>query len=199
MMQRRWWITTSLLMMGTTGCGEIAFSPPKPKDIPVKTAPAIESPPSDLQAPPTQSPKSPMVMVELNGGKFPTLPPGAGPMGEQPPVDFTTTSSGLKYRILRPGSDRMAKSTSNAKVHYHGWTDNGNVFDSSYNRGEPTQFMLNQVIAGWTEGMQLVGEGGMIELEIPSDLGYGARGAGPDIPGNSTLHFLVELLSFTEP
>jgi FKBP-type peptidyl-prolyl cis-trans isomerase len=81
------------------------------------------------------------------------------------------------------------------KVHYHGWLDNGKVFDSSYQRGESIDFGLNQVIPGWTEGMQLVGEGGMIELMIPSDLGYGKRGTpGGPIPPDATLHFLVELL-----
>jgi FKBP-type peptidyl-prolyl cis-trans isomerase len=69
------------------------------------------------------------------------------------------------------------------------------VFDSSYKRNEPIEFPLNGVIPGWTEGMQLVGQGGMIELLIPSDLGYGARGTpGGPIPPNATLHFLVELL-----
>jgi FKBP-type peptidyl-prolyl cis-trans isomerase len=81
------------------------------------------------------------------------------------------------------------------QVNYHGWLDDGKVFDSSYKRGEPIDFGLNQVIPGWTEGMQLVGEGGMIELLIPSKLGYGARGTpGGPIPPNATLHFLVELL-----
>jgi FKBP-type peptidyl-prolyl cis-trans isomerase FkpA len=79
-------------------------------------------------------------------------------------------------------------------VNYHGWLDNGKVFDSSYERREPIEFGLNQVIKGWTEGMQLVGKGGMIELEIPANLGYGDRGAGADIPGGATLHFLVELI-----
>jgi FKBP-type peptidyl-prolyl cis-trans isomerase len=81
------------------------------------------------------------------------------------------------------------------KVNYHGWLDGGKVFDSSYQRGEAIEFGLNQVIPGWTEGMQLVGQGGMIELLIPSDLGYGPRGTpGGPIPPNATLHFLVELL-----
>ena len=79
-------------------------------------------------------------------------------------------------------------------MNYRGWLDNGKEFDSSYSRGEPISFPLNGVIPGWTEGMQLVGEGGMIELWIPSKLGYGARGAGRDIPPNATLHFVVELI-----
>jgi FKBP-type peptidyl-prolyl cis-trans isomerase len=81
------------------------------------------------------------------------------------------------------------------KVHYHGWLDDGKVFDSSYQRREPIEFPLSGVIPGWTEGMQLVGQGGMIELLIPSDLGYGPRGTpGGPIPPNARLHFLVELL-----
>ncbi len=80
------------------------------------------------------------------------------------------------------------------EVHYHGWLDNQSVFDSSYKRGESISFPLNRVIAGWTEGMQLVGKGGMIELEIPPKLGYGAQGAGAAVPPNATLHFLVELI-----
>jgi FKBP-type peptidyl-prolyl cis-trans isomerase len=88
----------------------------------------------------------------------------------------------------------MPKATNTVKVNYHGWLDNGTKFDSSYDRREPIEFPLNGVIPGWTEGMQLVGEGGMIELEIPSNLGYGKRGAGGVIPPDATLHFLVELI-----
>lgn len=80
------------------------------------------------------------------------------------------------------------------KVHYHGWLDSGKSFDSSYERKDPISFPLNGVIKGWTEGMQLVGKGGMIELQIPSDLGYGNRGIPGTIPPAATLHFLVELL-----
>ena len=117
-----------------------------------------------------------------------------GPADPDAPKEFSTTPSGLKYRILRKGSDQKPKATDKVKVHYKGWLDDGKVFDSSYKRGEPISFGLNQVIRGWTEGMQLVGKGGMIELEIPPNLGYGARGAGRDIPPNARLHFLVELI-----
>jgi FKBP-type peptidyl-prolyl cis-trans isomerase FkpA len=125
---------------------------------------------------------------------FPTLPTGAGEIAKDAPKKFTKTASGLRYRILRPGKDTMPKATDKVKVNYHGWLDGGKVFDSSYERKKPISFPLNRVIKGWTEGMQLVGEGGMIELEIPSALGYGDDGIPGTIPGGATLHFLVELL-----
>lgn len=134
-----------------------------------------------------------LAMQNDEGADFPKLPKGAGKIAADASKTFTKTDSGLKYRVLREGTDKKPKATDKIEVHYHGWLDGGRVFDSSYDRGETIAFGLNQVIKGWTEGMQLVGEGGMIELEIPSDLGYGASGAGGVIPPNATLHFLVEL------
>jgi FKBP-type peptidyl-prolyl cis-trans isomerase FkpA len=125
---------------------------------------------------------------------FPKLPRGAGKIDEAATKKFAATKSGLKYRVLRKGEGAAPKATNSVKVNYHGWLDNGKVFDSSYDRGEAISFPLNRVIPGWTEGMQLVGGGGMIELEIPPDLAYGSRGAGAAVPPNATLHFLVELL-----
>lgn len=124
----------------------------------------------------------------------PELPKGAGKIDEKAPKTFTVTKSGLKYRILREGKGAKPTAAQKVEVNYHGWLDGGKVFDSSYRRGESISFGLNQVIKGWTEGMQLVGAGGMIELEIPSNLGYGPRGAGDVIPPDATLHFLVELI-----
>ena len=126
----------------------------------------------------------------------PSLPAGAGKIDPDAQKAFTATPSGLQYRVLRKGAANNApRATSTVKVNYHGWLDDGTVFDSSYKRGEAIEFPLNGVIKGWTEGMQLVGKGGMIELTIPSDLGYGARGTpGGPIPPNAKLHFLVELL-----
>jgi FKBP-type peptidyl-prolyl cis-trans isomerase FkpA len=126
--------------------------------------------------------------------QFPQLPTGAGKIDGDAPKTFSTTGSGLQYRILRKGTGNKPKATDEVRVNYHGWLDTGKVFDSSYQRGEAISFPLNRVIKGWTEGMQLVGEGGMIELTIPPDLAYGSRGAGRDVPPNATLHFLVELL-----
>ena len=125
---------------------------------------------------------------------LPTLPKGAGATDADAPKTFTTTASGLKYRVLRKGTGAKPAATDKVNVNYHGWLEGGKVFDSSYERGQPISFPLNGVIKGWTEGMQLVGAGGMIELEIPADLAYGSRGAGAAVPPNATLHFLVELL-----
>ncbi|MEI8375857.1 MAG: FKBP-type peptidyl-prolyl cis-trans isomerase [Planctomycetota bacterium] len=125
---------------------------------------------------------------------FPALPAGSGEIAKDAPKQFTQTASGLRYRILRAGKGQMPKATNKVKVHYHGWLDGGKVFDSSYDRKSPISFPLNRVIKGWTEGMQLVNEGGMIELEIPSALGYGDDGIPGTIPGGASLHFLVELL-----
>lgn len=126
---------------------------------------------------------------------FPKLPKNAGAIDQDAPRAFQTTKSGLKYRVLRKGTGARPSARDTVKVNYQGWLNSGKVFDSSYNRGEPISFPLNRVIRGWTEGMQLVGQGGMIELEIPPELGYGDAGAGDVIPPKATLHFLVELLN----
>lgn len=116
-----------------------------------------------------------------------------GPDGPNPQEEFTTTQSGLKYRILREGSGKKPAVTDRVAVSYRGWLEDGTEFDSSYRRAEVTPFGLNEVIPGWTEGMQLVSEGGKIELSIPPEIGYGPRGAPPVIPPNAQLHFIVEL------
>lgn len=113
---------------------------------------------------------------------------------EFPNSEFSETASGLKYRILRNGSGKRPEPTDTVYSHYKGWLDDGSIFDSSYRRGDPTTFGLDQVIAGWTEGLQLVGEGGMIELDIPYFLGYGDQGSPPAIPPKARLHFVIELI-----
>src|SRR5690606_38247072 len=87
--------------------------------------------------------------------------------------DVQTTASGLKYRIISTGTGQQPVATSTVVCHYRGWLDNGQEFDNSQKRGEPAEFRLNQVIPGWVEGLQLIKEGGKIELQIPSNLGYG--------------------------
>lgn len=116
-----------------------------------------------------------------------------GPDGPNAQSDFTTTASGLKYRILREGTGKKPTAADVVVASYRGWLEDGSVFDSSYRRGAPTDFPLEGVIAGWTEGLQFIGEGGKIELSIPADLGYGASGKPPVIPPHSPLHFIVEL------
>ncbi len=108
--------------------------------------------------------------------------------------DFTTTASGLKYRILRKSDGKKPTLANQVSAHYKGWLDGGFVFDSSYSKGgKPITFPLANVVEGWQEGLQLIGEGGMIELEIPGKLGYKEAGFPPTIPPNATLHFIVEL------
>lgn len=124
---------------------------------------------------------------------YPELPKGAGKIDEDAPKVFKTTDSELKYRILREGTGKKPTPETLVAAHYQGWLDNGKVFDSSYRKRRPITFKLGQVVKGWGEGLQLVGQGGMIELVIPAELGYGNRGQ-PGIPANSTLHFLVEVL-----
>jgi FKBP-type peptidyl-prolyl cis-trans isomerase FkpA/FKBP-type peptidyl-prolyl cis-trans isomerase FklB len=116
-----------------------------------------------------------------------------GKVDKDAPEAFTTTKSGLKYRIRRKSDGDKPKAANTVEVHYKGWLDDGTEFDSSYKRDETIKFPLKKVIGGWTEGLQLVGKGGMIELDIPPNLGYGSKATGP-IPPNSTLHFLVELI-----
>lgn len=106
----------------------------------------------------------------------------------------TTLPSGLQYEVITQGTGAQPSLKSSVTTHYHGTLINGTVFDSSYQRGQPATFPVNGVIAGWTEALQLMPEGSKYRLYIPSDLAYGKRGAGRDIPGDTALIFDVELL-----
>jgi FKBP-type peptidyl-prolyl cis-trans isomerase FkpA len=112
---------------------------------------------------------------------------------KQPGV--VTTSSGLQYKVLREGTGRKPSKQGEVEVHYKGSLIDGTVFDSSYDRGESITFLLNQVIPGWAEGVQLMSAGSQYEFYIPFELGYGAQGIPGDIPPYSTLIFEVELLT----
>lgn len=109
---------------------------------------------------------------------------------------WTTTDSGLQYRVLRANPEGTQPATTDTvSVHYRGTFIDGREFDSSYSRDEPAEFPLNRVIRGWTEGVALMREGEAFEFVIPADLAYGERGAGGgEIPANSALIFTVELL-----
>ena len=104
------------------------------------------------------------------------------------------TASGLQYRVDREGDGDSPDANDRVTVHYHGTLIDGTVFDSSYDRGQPATFGLNQVISGWTEGLQTMKKGGQTTFFIPSNLAYGPRATGDVIGANSTLVFKVELL-----
>ena len=136
---------------------------------------------------------------KLASSKKPSVPVVPGPVDADAPEEFTTTESGLKYRIRRKSDGKKMTPLSLVTLHYRGWLDDGEIFDTTYGTGgTPIQVTVGSGVTGtnrgWAEGIQLIGEGGMIELEIPSDLGYGSRGQPPAIPGNATLHFIMELV-----
>lgn len=106
----------------------------------------------------------------------------------------TVTASGLQYEVVTAGTGPIPSATSRVKTHYHGTLIDGTVFDSSYNRGQPIDFAVNGVIAGWTEALQLMPAGSKWRLYIPYNLAYGERGAGANIAPYSALIFDVELL-----
>jgi len=106
--------------------------------------------------------------------------------------------SGLQYRVITPGSGEKPKASDKVKCHYHGTLINGHVFDSSVNRGEPAVFPVNGVIKGWEEALQLMEVGAKWQLFIPSELAYGAQGAGGAIGPHETLIFEVELLEIVK-
>ena len=108
--------------------------------------------------------------------------------------EVTVTASGLQYQVLTEGTGKQPKASDTVRCHYHGTLIDGTVFDSSVERGEPCEFGLRQVIAGWTEGVQLMKEGAKFRFFIPYMLAYGEGGAGASIPPYSALIFDVELI-----
>jgi hypothetical protein len=169
---------TGLLVI--SGCASDEFSPThdysKKQTAPIPSAPA--QPRGDHRGPP------------------PPAPPGQGKTDPDAPKEFTSTPSGLKYRVLRKSNGRKPRPGDSVVTNYRGWLDSGKQFDASYGkRPFPFDVRPGGVIAGWVEGIQLIGEGGMVELELPPQLAYGAEGAGGgEIPPHATLHFIVELL-----
>jgi FKBP-type peptidyl-prolyl cis-trans isomerase len=111
--------------------------------------------------------------------------------------EVKVTDSGLQYEVITEGTGASPSATQTVKVHYHGTLIDGTVFDSSVDRGETIEFPLNRVISGWTEGLQLMKEGGKYRFFIPYDLAYGPRGSAPKIPPYAALVFEVELFEVT--
>ncbi|MDH4469047.1 MAG: FKBP-type peptidyl-prolyl cis-trans isomerase [Bacteriovoracaceae bacterium] len=110
-----------------------------------------------------------------------------------------TTASGIAYKVIKEGTGNIPKATDTVEVHYHGTLIDGTVFDSSVERKQTVSFPLDRVIKGWTEGLQLMKEGGKTKFVIPSELAYGEMGAAPKIPGGATLTFEVELIKIKSP
>jgi len=110
-------------------------------------------------------------------------------------AEVTVTDSGLQYEVLEEGKGEKPTAEQTVTVHYHGTLPNGKVFDSSVDRGQPASFPVNGVIGGWVEALQLMNTGSKYRLFIPSELAYGAQGAGGDIGPNQALVFDVELIS----
>lgn len=113
-------------------------------------------------------------------------------------AEVKQTASGLQYEVRKEGSGRQPAPTDTVLVHYRGTLIDGTEFDSSYSRGEPVSFQVNEVIDGWQEALPLMPEGAEWRIYIPSELAYGSRGAGQDIPPNSALVFDIELLSIED-
>lgn len=138
--------------------------------------------------------------AEPSAGEKPAAAQQAGPAAEKAQAKpakagaTQTTASGLEITTLREGTGASPTARDRVVVHYHGTFENGKVFDSSVERGEPASFPLNRVIRCWTEGLQLMKVGGKARLVCPPKIAYGARGAPPRIPPNATLIFEVELL-----
>ncbi|MGE3313582.1 MAG: FKBP-type peptidyl-prolyl cis-trans isomerase [Planctomycetaceae bacterium] len=120
---------------------------------------------------------------------------GPGPVDPDAPEEFTTTESGLKYRIRRKSDDIKPEPLDGVAMHYRGWLDNGQEFENTYAKGSVVVKRMVELLSGWKEGMQLIGRGGMIELEIPAKLAFGHEGQSAiGIPPHATLHAQIELL-----
>ena len=158
-----------------------------------------------FQQQPSQVPESELqAAFQVLQGKMQAAAEAAAAQAAQAGVDFLaenakregviTLDSGLQYEVVTAGTGATPDASSTVRTHYEGTLISGEVFDSSYKRGQPAEFPVGGVIAGWTEALQLMQEGAKWRLYIPSELAYGARGAGNSIPPHSALIFDIELI-----
>ena len=121
-----------------------------------------------------------------------------GKIDKDAPTEFKKTKSGLRYRVLRKGSNERPTESDLVDIHYKGWLHDKNrtIFRSTYRKGTSREHPVKRVMPGWTEGLQLIGKGGMIELDLPAELAYGKRGIKGHVPPNARVHFIIELIDF---
>ena len=183
-MNRRIEIWASALLLTVVAVGCEGLKDPPPKEDPVRGTLPEKKQVEEWEPPKDMKPKV---------AALPRLPGGAGEMDADVADELTPHESGIYYRILRKSEGLKPGPGDTVVVHYHGSLDDGTVFESSWDTGKPVSLPMNRVIKGWRAGIPLIGEGGMIELEIPYQLAYGEDGQGPKIPPKATLHFIVEL------
>ena len=171
--------------LGLVGCPETEAPKSTAASTAQATAPAATpaaAPPAAVTPPPAPTPQP---------GDLPAPPDVAAA-----PADAVKTASGLASKVITPGTGKEHPAAEDTvKVHYTGWMTNGIMFDSSVKRGEPTEFPLNGVIKGWTKGVPGMKVGGIRKLTIPAALAYGAESPSPEIPPNSDLVFVIELVN----
>ena len=182
---------SGLLLLVIALAAAVLLSGCKAKETPTATAPA--EPAATAEAPKAPAPEAPKPASPTGKEEAVEAARKLGTPSENPVV---AAASGLKYIDVKAGEGTEAVADKNVSVHYTGWLVNGTKFDSSVDRGTPFQFPVGagRVIRGWDEGVAGMKVGGVRKLIIPSDLGYGARGAGNVIPPNATLIFEVQLL-----
>lgn len=187
-------VKNTLVVFLLASCGHASEGPRATEPQPVSTDPALAGNMPSLYPPETPASEGPMTIAPEDD-TFSDVTRAPQDVAA-PPATATTTSSGLASRALRRGSGTAHPSaTSRVTVHYAGWTTDGRLFDSSVQRGSPSSFPLNGVIAGWTEGVQLMVQGERRRFWIPANLAYGNR---PGRPAGM-LVFDVELLSIDSP